>query len=451
MLWQAHLIADEKVCDVNSLQTAVSIGDLVKIREILAKAVLPPPANLSSAEANLFGLANFFTNDPETSVSLLSTVLRRPFGPYHLAAAKNVHWVLMASNSKGMKVAQDQIELAFRQSLSRSVHVKGSTVYDLTMQKRICNHEMYQRHRHPGQWAGVGVKRWKVQYFDLLKKSITNFLYRDINDWAEQMISASGNPSVCQDSSACESEWDISQGASGFDGHSVPEEGHSVMRLGSLTHIQFIVEDVLTQGIPGDLLEAGCYRGGNSVLMRALLEDDDSGQRIVWVADSFQGIPLPISEKGKRVDETRNWKSRYNVSQHFVESVFRRYGYLDQKTKFLPGFFNETLPSSGISHLAMIHIDVDAYDSTMDVLESMYPKLSVGGYVVIDDFHLNAVRTAITEYRSKHKIVEPILPVPSDYVFSCTANLTARKPGEPVPRHLDLVTPLSAAYWKRVE
>merc|ERR1712224_1064658 len=137
---------------------------------------------------------------------------------------------------------------------------------------------------------------------------------------------------------------------------------------------------------------------------------------------------MPSSERGMNIDETKDWneQQRYNVSQEAVESVFRRYGYHDHQVKFLPGFFNETFsdPKTELPTLAMIHVDVDSYDSVLDVLRYLYPKLSPSGYVIIDDFHLHGVRTAVYEYRTKNSVTQPLLPVPSDYIATCTSDLT---------------------------
>ena len=231
-------------------------------------------------------------------------------------------------------------------------------------------------------------------------------------------------------------------------------QGHSVMRLGNLNHIQLVVEDVVAKGVPGDVIEAGCYRGGTGVLMRAVL-DEDPQKRTVWVADSFQGIPMPSSEKGKSIDDTKDWSARYDVSQAAVEAVFRRYGFIEDRVRFLPGFFNDSLTGPAISdaRFSVIHIDVDSYDSVLDVLKALYPKLSRGGYVVIDDIHLFGVREAVNEFRTAHSVKAPLLPVPSDYTTTCPTDLRPREARygatSALPKHMDLVTAQSAAYWVR--
>ena len=69
--------------------------------------------------------------------------------------------------------------------------------------------------------------------------------------------------------------------------------------------------------------------------------------------------------------------------------------------------------------LAILRLDGDTYESTMDVLLAAYGLVSVGGFVIIDDFHLNGCRRAVFDFRAARGIREPILPIPEDYVFAC--------------------------------
>jgi len=405
--------------------------------------------NLTALEENTVGVAHFMLGHPRKSIPHFHRILKRPFSKAHLSAAKNLKWVYMSLNSPKLSSAENMLEKVLRKSVQAGIRPKGFSFYDLPMQRAICSDPMYTRNRESEEWSGVDrARRWRLQYFDLLKKSLTNYIYRDIDDWGKQYMTESKDPKVCA-TGACESEWDPNQGAAGFIGSEVPAQGHSVMRLGSLNHIQLVIEDVMNKGVTGDVIEAGCYRGGTGVLMRAVL-DEDQDKRTVWVADSFQGIPMPASEKGKAVDETKDWSARYDVSQPKVEGVFRRYGFGGHRVQFLPGFFNESLRSPTLSQasFSVIHIDVDSYDSVLDVLKALYPKLSPGGYVVIDDIHLFGVREAINEYRNAHGITAPLLPVPSDFTSTCQTDLAAGGGiNGGLPKHIDLVTAQSAAYW----
>jgi O-methyltransferase len=91
-----------------------------------------------------------------------------------------------------------------------------------------------------------------------------------------------------------------------------------------------------------------------------------------------------------------------------VRSNFAKYGLLDDQVVFLKGWFKDTLPVAPIGKLALIRLDGDMYGSTMDALLALYPKLSPGGYCVIDDYALDGCKKAVTDYRKNSGISAPI-------------------------------------------
>lgn len=94
------------------------------------------------------------------------------------------------------------------------------------------------------------------------------------------------------------------------------------------------------------------------------------------------------------------------ISLREVKSNFARYGLLDDRVVFLPGWFRDTLPNAAVEHLAVLRLDGDLYASTMIALECLYAKLSVGGYVTVDDYSLPACRAAVEDFRAEHKVTE---------------------------------------------
>src|SRR5262249_28059364 len=87
----------------------------------------------------------------------------------------------------------------------------------------------------------------------------------------------------------------------------------------------------------------------------------------------------------------------------------RRYGLLDDQVKFLPGWFKDTLPQSPIDRLSMLRVDADMYESTMEALQYLYQKLSVGGYCIIDDYGaVLGCKKAVDDFRKAHDISEPL-------------------------------------------
>ena len=101
--------------------------------------------------------------------------------------------------------------------------------------------------------------------------------------------------------------------------------------------------------------------------------------------------------------------------KEFIEQVqenFKRFDLLDDKVKFLKGWFKDTLPSAPIDHLAIIRLDGDMYESTMDGLVNLYHKLSSGGFIIIDDYGtIPACKKAVHDFRDKNGITEEIINI----------------------------------------
>jgi hypothetical protein len=189
------------------------------------------------------------------------------------------------------------------------------------------------------------------------------------------------------------------------EGKTWPGYADTMIGRKRLDDIQLCVETVLREKIPGDLIEAGVWRGGASIFMRAVLAAHGVFDRRVYVADSFEGLPEPDDAKypADRGD-TLHIHPYLAVSQEEVGRNFARYGLLDDQVVFLKGWFKDTLPSAPIERLAIMRLDGDMYESTMDGLTSLYPKLSPGGFCIIDDYALDGCRMAVDDFRRAHAI-----------------------------------------------
>lgn len=179
----------------------------------------------------------------------------------------------------------------------------------------------------------------------------------------------------------------------------------SMIGLKRLNNIQSCVETVLKDGIPGDLIETGVWRGGACILMRAILAARGVEDRRVFLADSFEGLPKPDAEKypADRSDD-HHVHDILAVSIESVRENFRKFGLLDAQVQFLKGWFKDTLPTAPIDQLAVMRLDGDMYESTMDALGNLYSKLSPGGFCIIDDYALKGCRQAVDEFRSANGI-----------------------------------------------
>ena len=177
-----------------------------------------------------------------------------------------------------------------------------------------------------------------------------------------------------------------------------------------LDNLQMCVETTIHDGVPGDYIETGVWRGGACILMRGILAAHGIRDRRVFVADSFRGLPLPdTSRYPADTGADLHTYSCLAVSRDQVRANFERYGLLDEQVQFLAGWFKDTLPTAPIKKLAVARLDGDLYESTMDALVHLYPKLSPGGFLVVDDYTcFPYCRQAVDDYRATHGISEPI-------------------------------------------
>ena len=191
-----------------------------------------------------------------------------------------------------------------------------------------------------------------------------------------------------------------------------PLHGLTMVGLGRLDDLQACVETVVADGIEGDVIEAGTWRGGAAILARATL-DTLGDERTVWVADSFRGFP-----KGPDDDEELDLSAFdfLAVSLEEVRESFARLG-CERGVRFVPGFFEESLAALEGGRWAIVRLDADCYEATREALRRLYPGLALGGYLIVDDYgSFEGCRRAVDEFRSEHAIAEPIEKVDSTCV-----------------------------------
>ncbi|HEY5600975.1 MAG TPA: TylF/MycF family methyltransferase [Patescibacteria group bacterium] len=196
-------------------------------------------------------------------------------------------------------------------------------------------------------------------------------------------------------------------------GQDWPMEAHTMIGLKRLDNIQYCAEKLIKEGISGDFIETGVWRGGACIFMRAILKAYNVKDRRVWLADSFEGLPKPDVDKYPLDKEIPFHSIEYlKVSLEEVKTNFKRYGLLDQQVNFLKGWFRETLPKAPLKKLALIRLDGDMYESTAQALEYLYPKLAIGGYLIVDDYGaIDVCRQAVQDYRRKHRITDKIIKI----------------------------------------
>ncbi|MFC1719927.1 TylF/MycF/NovP-related O-methyltransferase [Pseudomonadota bacterium] len=179
-----------------------------------------------------------------------------------------------------------------------------------------------------------------------------------------------------------------------------------------LDNLQQCIEDILDNDVPGDLLEAGVWRGGCCIMMSAVLAAHGCLDRNVWLADSFAGLPRSKQAQDQAYPMDASLLPVLAVPVEEVQQNFERFGLLNGQVKFLPGWFHESLPGSETGPLALLRIDCDLYDSTLTVLDALYSRVSTGGWVIIDDYGiLPPCQRAVDEFRERHAIQAPMKPI----------------------------------------
>jgi hypothetical protein len=192
-----------------------------------------------------------------------------------------------------------------------------------------------------------------------------------------------------------------------------PPRAFTMIGFKRLNNLQFCIEDVIKNKIVGDFIETGVWRGGSTIFMQGMLKAYQEERR-VFVADSFQGVPPPNAEKYP-IDKTSTLYKveSLKVTRKQVEKNFKAFDLLDSSVVFLEGWFKDTLDTDLVEKLAILRLDGDLYESTMDSLNALYHKVSEGGYIIIDDYTHPACKAAVTEFRTKNKITNPIVIIDS--------------------------------------
>jgi predicted O-methyltransferase YrrM len=146
--------------------------------------------------------------------------------------------------------------------------------------------------------------------------------------------------------------------------------------------------------------------------MRAILAAYGVTDRRVWVADSFAGLPAPNPQEfAADAGSNLHTFGLLAVSLDEVKNNFRKYNMLDKQVRFLVGWFKDTLPRAPIDKLAILRLDGDLYESTIQALDALYDKLSPNGFVVVDDYFYPPCATAVQDFRAKRGIDAPLIDI----------------------------------------
>ena len=191
-------------------------------------------------------------------------------------------------------------------------------------------------------------------------------------------------------------------------GRDWPVSAFTMIGSARMKSLRSLCEMVIADGVEGDFLEAGVWRGGASIYMAAIVLAYQQKNRRIFVADSFCGLPEPSDEYAEDAGDTHSEFTELAVSREDVERNFDRYGLKSDSVVFVEGFFKDTLHNVDTEKLALLRLDGDMYESTIQSLNALYRKVVPGGIVIIDDYVLGPCAQAVDSFRREHGIVAEI-------------------------------------------
>lgn len=179
-----------------------------------------------------------------------------------------------------------------------------------------------------------------------------------------------------------------------------PSVAFTMIGTKRLANVRLVLESVIGGNVPGDFIETGVWRGGACIMARAVLRAYGITDRRVIVCDSFEGLPPP-NEVGFPADIGSNFHEFPDlaVSLEQVKANFEKFDLLDDQVVFLKGWFRDTMSHVTSSQIAVLRLDGDMYESTIDPLRHLYDRIPPGGWVVIDDYHVvPAAKAAVHDF-----------------------------------------------------
>ena len=166
-------------------------------------------------------------------------------------------------------------------------------------------------------------------------------------------------------------------------------------------------------GIDGDIAECGVWKGGACLLASRILHRESDTRRLIWLYDTFEGMPSPgdedrIASSGLPVSE-RSPEGWWAAGIAEVRETLKHSPLPPERFRFVKGRVEDTLEREIPDRIAVLRLDTDWYESTRKELEVLYPRISPGGILIIDDYgHFTGARRAVDEYfarRGEHPLL----------------------------------------------
>ena len=174
------------------------------------------------------------------------------------------------------------------------------------------------------------------------------------------------------------------------------------------------VRYVILEGLPGDFVECGVWRGGSVMAMAMELRRLGVSDRRLWLYDTFAGMTAPTDQDVEAVSglaaaamlQSTPVGDGNNVwcvaGRSDVEANVRSTEYPFEQFTFVEGDVAQTLKASTPDSISLLRLDTDWFESTGACLEVLYPRLVIGGVCILDDYgHWQGARKAVDDYFGK--------------------------------------------------
>jgi hypothetical protein len=183
---------------------------------------------------------------------------------------------------------------------------------------------------------------------------------------------------------------------------------YTMVGVPRLRAIYRLANRAIAQGVPGAFVECGTCNGGSGAILAHVAARD---RRPVWLFDSFEGLPEPAPEDG---ESAAGWKGQCLGQEAMVEQVLKRVDARIDDVHIVKGWFEDTLASAPTGPIAVLHLDGDWYESTRQILNTLYDRVDPRGFLLVDDYgHWPGCKRAVDEFFAERRLSPSI--VQSDY------------------------------------
>ena len=199
-------------------------------------------------------------------------------------------------------------------------------------------------------------------------------------------------------------------------------EAYTATSIERVYALKSAITYIIKNKIKGDFVECGVWKGGSCMLMAKTLVNEGEKERKIWMYDTFDGMTEPtdddceietnisgsdlLKNTPKNTDKFNMWAY---APLEMVKKNMKKTMFPEERIHFIEGKVENTLGKVKPQNMSLLRLDTDWYESTKCELEQLYPLLSIGGVLIVDDYgHFSGAKKAVDEYFSKTN-VKPLM------------------------------------------